>query len=79
MEPPIKNKGYYMTNTKDDPNYVALINYLKRKDEVGHKEAIIEVKDINAMFNHMVSCGDHQNLITENDCLSVLCDIELYA
>ena len=30
-----------MTNTKDDPNYVALINYLKRRDEVGHKEAII--------------------------------------
>jgi hypothetical protein len=56
-----------------------LINYLKRKEEVGHKEAIIEVKDINAMFNHMVSCGDHQNLITEDDCLSVLCDIELHA
>ncbi len=57
-----------------DNNYLNFRRFLKRRDMVGREKAIKEFKQeqIDAMLNHIVSAGVHQNFVTEADVESIL-------
>lgn len=58
---------------KIDNNYMNFLKFLDRRDEVGYSKAIEEFKREQAegILDFMVSSGNHQERVTENDCIAV--------
>jgi len=58
--------------------YVDFRRYLALRDKAGHDAAVKQFKRerLESVLDYMVSCGEHQELITEADCTVIVKRIE---
>jgi acyl-CoA thioesterase FadM len=54
--------------------YVDFRRYLALRDKVGHDAAVKQFKRerLESVLDYMVSCGEHQELVTEADCTVIV-------